>query len=155
MEGFPCRGMAAVLIFGEKGKARHTAMPFSSALTPQADARPPLDWASLNPFADLQVRTGIRVGLAAVLALWIAQTLRLEHPNWSVLAVLVLSNAHYVGAIATKALMRSIGTVAGALLGVWVVGDFANTPLVFVILVFVVVGISAYKSGQLGSAAWP
>lgn len=113
------------------------------------------DWTALNPFGDLRVRYGIRVGVAAVLALWIAQALRLEHPNWSVLAALVLANAHYVGATASKALMRAIGTIGGALLGIWVVGDFANTPWAFVFWVFVVVAVAAYKSGQLASAAWP
>jgi len=130
-------------------------MPISEAVAAPVESRPGFDWAALNPFADMQVRNGIKTGLAALLALWTAQALRLEHSNWSVLAVLVLSNGRYVGAIATKALMRSIGTVAGALVGIWVVGDYANAPLVFVCLVFVVVAIAAYKGGQLGSAAWP
>jgi hypothetical protein len=43
----------------------------------------------------------------------------------------------------------------GALLGIWVVGDFANTPWAFVFWVFVVVAVAAYKSGQLASAAVP
>ena len=37
------------------------------------------DWAALNSFGDLRVRYGIKVGVAALLALWIAQVSRLEH----------------------------------------------------------------------------
>lgn len=112
-------------------------------------------WSALNPLTDVRVCTGIKVGLAGVSALWIAEALRLEHPNWSVLATLVLASAHYVGAIATKALMRCIGTVVGALLGIWVIGDYANSPAVFLSVIFVVVAVATYKSGQLASAAWP
>jgi uncharacterized protein YacL len=65
------------------------------------------------------VRYGIKMGLAVLLALWIAQLYRLQYPNWSVLAVLVLMNAQYVGATANKALMRALGTVVGALIGVF------------------------------------
>jgi uncharacterized membrane protein YccC len=113
------------------------------------------DWAALNPFGDLRVRFGIKMGLAMLLALWIAQVLRLPYPNWSILAVLVLMNAHFVGAIANKALMRAIGTVIGALIGIWVVGDFGNTPWAFLFWAFVVVFVATYKFGQLASAAAP
>ena len=125
------------------------------ATAPTAGARTPIDWAALNPLADLRVRHGIKVGLAAVAALCASQVLRLEHPNWSILAVLVLANAQYVGAIASKALMRGIGTVVGALLGTWVVGNYANSPALFFLWVFVEVTISTYKFGQLASSAWP
>ncbi len=130
-------------------------MPASTTAITPAAIRAPFDWAALNPLADLRVRHGIKVGLAAVLSLWMTQMLRLEHPNWSILAVLVLANAPYVGAIASKALMRCVGTVAGALLGVWVVGDYDNAPVVFLLVVFAVVAVAAYKSGQLASATWP
>jgi uncharacterized membrane protein YccC len=130
-------------------------MPSSAAVAPSSISNPRFQWAGLNYFADLKVRSGMKAGLAAVLALWVAQLLRLEHPNWSVLAVLVLTSAHYVGAIATKAMTRAIGTIVGALLGIWVVGDYANTPLAFILLVFTAVAISTYKSGQIASAAWP
>ncbi|MBV9488135.1 MAG: FUSC family protein [Verrucomicrobia bacterium] len=113
------------------------------------------DLAALNPFGDVRVRYGIKIGLAVVLAVWIAEVYRLQYPNWAALAVVVLMNSHYVGATASKALMRAIGTVIGALLGVWVVGDFGNTPWAFVFWVFVVVAIATYKFGQLASAAAP
>ncbi|PWT83343.1 MAG: hypothetical protein C5B58_06705 [Acidobacteria bacterium] len=113
------------------------------------------DWAAFNPLSDIRVRYGIKVGLASILALWTAEALRLEHPNWSVLACLVLANTHYVGAIATKAAMRSIGTIVGVLFGIWIVGDFANAPLIFSFWTFLVVAIAAYKFGQVASAVWP
>ena len=50
----------------------------------QVASRPRFDWAALNPQVEWQERYGIKVGLTALLALWIAQVLRLEHPNWSV-----------------------------------------------------------------------
>ena len=132
-----------------------SSVPVAIPLAAPAAVRCRFDWAVLNPLVDLQVRNGLKTGLAAVLALWIAQVLRLEHPNWSVLAVLVLANAQYVGAIATKAAMRSLGTIVGALLGIWIVGDYANTPYIFLFWTFVVVAIATYKFGQLGSAAVP
>ncbi|HEY0792982.1 MAG TPA: FUSC family protein [Chthoniobacterales bacterium] len=120
-----------------------------------AAGRPRWDWKALNPFGDFRVQFGIKVGLAMLLALWVAQVLRLEYPNWAALTVLVLMNAQYVGATGTKALMRAIGTVAGALLGVWAVGNFASAPLVFLFWVFIVVVIATYKFGQLASASAP
>ena len=95
----------------------------------------------------------LQPGLAAVVSWWATQVLRLEHPNWAILAVLVLANAHYAGAIATKALMRCAGTVAGALPGVWVVGHHDNMPIAFLAWVFV--AVAAYKSGRLASAVAP
>ena len=127
----------------------------TTAATPSMVGRLRLEWSELNPFSDLRVQYGVKVGVAAVLALWIAQVLRLEHPNWSVLAALVLANGHYVGTIATKALMRAVGTVAGGLIGVWLIGDYANSPVIFLFWTFVVVAIATYKSGQLASATWP
>lgn len=132
--------------------------PSEVATTPTAPAMSRAfrwDWAALNPFGDLRVRYGIKIGLAMLLALWIAQVFRLPYPNWSILAVLVLMNAHFVGAIANKAFMRAIGTVIGALIGVWVVGDYGNTPWAFVFWVFVVVFVASYKFGHLASAASP
>ncbi|MBW0001147.1 MAG: FUSC family protein [Verrucomicrobia bacterium] len=132
--------------------------PSEAAATPAAPAMGrdlQRDWAALNPLGDLRVRFGIKMGLAMILALWIAQLFRLPYPNWSILAVLVLMNAHFVGAIANKALMRALGTLIGALIGVWVVGDFGNTPWAFLFWVSVVVFVASYKFGHLASAAAP
>src|SRR5271169_1727833 len=82
-----------------------------------------------DPFGDLRVRYGIKMGLAGLLALFCAQVLRLPHDNWAILTVLVLMNAQFVGSITVKAIMRVIGTMVGALVGIWLVGDYTSTPL--------------------------
>ena len=47
-------------------------------------------WPLLGAFGDLRIRYGIKLGLAALLALYCALLLRLEHPNWAVLTALVM-----------------------------------------------------------------
>ena len=63
-------------------------------------------WLLLGALADLRIRYGIKLGLAALLALYCALWLRLEHPSWAVLTALVMMGSHYVGSIAVKAIMR-------------------------------------------------
>ena len=75
-------------------------------------------WPLQDALGDLRVRYGIKVGLAGLLALYCAELLRLEHPNWAVLTVLAMMNSHYVGSITLKAILRVVGTIGGALLGV-------------------------------------
>ena len=53
----------------------------------------------------LRVRYGIKLGLAALLALYCAEVLRLEHPNWAILTVLGLMSVPYVGSITIIAIM--------------------------------------------------
>jgi len=65
-------------------------------------------------FDDLRLRYGIKLGLAAVLALLSTQILRLEHASWAILTVLVMMSSQYVGSIAVKAIMRAAGTIVGA-----------------------------------------
>ena len=61
-----------------------------------------IEWPALGLFSDLRVRYGIKLGLAAVIALYWALLLRLEHLNWSVLAVLILMTSQHVGATAWR-----------------------------------------------------
>src|SRR6201993_4723323 len=105
-------------------------------------------WPLQDVFGDLRVRSGIKFGLAALLALYIAEVLRLQHPNWSILTVLGMMSVPYVGSITILALPQFAGTIAGALVGIWVVGDYASTPAVFLTLFFFVLAFSAYKFGQ-------
>jgi hypothetical protein len=67
--------------------------------------------------------------LAAVIALYWALLLRLEHPNRSVLAVLILMTSQHVGAISVKVIMRVVGTLGGPLLGIWLVGTYDTSPI--------------------------
>ena len=112
-------------------------------------------WPLQGVLTDLRVRYGIKLGLAGVLALFWAEVLRLEHPNWAVLTAQVMMNSHYVGSVTLKAILRVVGTIGGALLGVWLVGDYASTPAIFLTVVFFVIAFSSYKFGQFPASQVP
>src|SRR6516162_6146501 len=95
-------------------------------------------------FSDLRVRYGIKLSLASLLSLYVALLIRLEHPNWAVLTTLVMMNSHYVGSTVVKAMLRCVGTVAGAFIGIWLVGDYASTPVLFLLFFFIILGIAFY-----------
>ena len=105
--------------------------------------------------ADLRVQYGIKLGLAGILALFLTQLIRLDHANWAILTVMVMMNSHYVGATSIKAIMRVIGTVVGALLGVWLVGSYSSSPVIFLSISFVVIAIATYKFGQFPASQTP
>ena len=112
-------------------------------------------WPLQDFFGDLRVRNGIKVGLSGLSALLVTQLLRLPHDSWAILTVLVMTTSQYVGSMALKAVMRVIGTIAGALIGVWLVGDYASTPAILLPLLFLVMAISSYKFGQVGARQVP
>jgi p-hydroxybenzoic acid efflux pump subunit AaeB len=112
-------------------------------------------WPLQDLFGDLRVRNGIKVGIAGLLALLVTQVLRLPHDSWAILTVLVMTTSQYVGSIAVKAVMRVVGTIAGAIVGVWLVGNYTSTPAIFLPLLFLVMAISSYKFGQVGSRQVP
>ena len=112
-------------------------------------------WPLQDAFGDLRVRYGIKLGLAALLALYWAEVLRLEHPSWAILTVLVMMSVPYVGSITVKAIMRVVGTIAGALIGIWLVGDYVSTPAIFLTLFFIVVAFAGYKFGQFPASQAP
>jgi hypothetical protein len=95
------------------------------------------------------------MGLAGLLALFCTQVLRLPHDNWAILTVVVLMSAQFVASIAFKAIMRVIGTIAGALVGVWLVGDYTSTPAIFLPVLFLVMAFASYKFGQVGARQVP
>src|ERR1700757_740395 len=96
-------------------------------------------------FSDLRVRYGIKLSLASLLSFYAALVLRLEHPNWAVLTALVMMNSHFVGSTALKAMLRCVGTIAGAFIGVWLVGTYTSTPVLFLTFFFIILGIAVYK----------
>jgi uncharacterized membrane protein YccC len=106
-------------------------------------------------FSDLRVRYGIKLGLASLLSLYVALVLRLEHPNWAVLTCLVMMNSHFVGSTALKAMLRCVGTIAGAFLGVWLVGTYSSSPVIFLVFISIILGIAVYKFGQYPSSQAP
>jgi uncharacterized membrane protein YccC len=95
------------------------------------------------------------MGLAGTLALYLTQVLPLPHDNWAILTVLVMMTAQYTGSIAVKAILRTLGTIAGALVGVWLVGDYTSTPAIFLPVFFLVLAITSYKYGQYGARQVP
>jgi uncharacterized membrane protein YccC len=95
------------------------------------------------------------MGLAGLLALFCTQVLRLPHDNWAILTVVVLMSVQFVGSIAVKAIMRVIGTIAGAVVGVWLVGDYTSTPAIFLPVLFLVMAFASYKFGQVGARQVP
>jgi uncharacterized membrane protein YccC len=112
-------------------------------------------WSLLGALADLRIRYGIKLGLAALLALYCALLVRLEHPSWAVLTALVMMGSHYVGSIAVKGIMRVLGTIGGALMGIWLVGDYVSTPAIFLPAFFLVVTFAGYKFGQFPASQVP
>jgi len=106
-------------------------------------------------FSDLRVRYGIKLSLASLLSLYLALVLRLEHPNWAILTALVMMNSHYVGSTVVKATLRCVGTVAGAFIGIWLVGDYTSTPVLFLLFFFIILGIAVYKFGQYPGSQAP
>jgi p-hydroxybenzoic acid efflux pump subunit AaeB len=112
-------------------------------------------WPFQDLFDDLRLRYGIKLGLAALLALFSTQILRLEHASWAILTVLVMMSSQYVGSIAVKAIMRVAGTIAGAVIGVWLVGNYASTPAIFLTVLFFVVAVAGYKFGQFPASQVP
>jgi hypothetical protein len=112
-------------------------------------------WPLIGAFSDLRIRYGIKLGLAGLLALYCALLLRLEHPSWAVLTALVMMSSHYVGAITVKATMRVLGTIGGALMGIWLVGDYVSTPAIFLPAFFLVVTFAGYKFGQFPASQVP
>ncbi|HZC36917.1 MAG TPA: FUSC family protein, partial [Chthoniobacterales bacterium] len=112
-------------------------------------------WTRQDFFGDLRIQYGFKMGLAGLLALFGTQLLRLPHDNWATLTVLVLMGARYVGSVTVKAIMRVIGTIAGGILGVWLVGDYTSTPEIFLPVLFLVVALASYKFGQFGARQVP
>ena len=76
------------------------------------------------------------MGLAGTLSLYLTQVLPLPHDNWAILTVLVMMTTQYTGSIAVKAILRMVGTIAGGIVGVWLVGDYTSAPIIFLPLFF-------------------
>jgi uncharacterized membrane protein YccC len=129
-----------------EAQAKYTTR--SSFADPLAKTFRQWHWPLQDVLGDLRVRSGIKFGLAALLALYVAEVLRLEHPNWSILTVLSMMSVPYVGSITIVAITQVAGTITGALVGIWLVGDYASTPAIFLTLFFFVLAFSGYKFGK-------
>ena len=95
-------------------------------------------------FMDLRVRAGIKLSCAGCLAFYLALLLRLERPQWSLFTVIVLSLGQYVGAIAPRAVARVVGTILGGFVGIWLLGNYQQSPTIFLPLYFLFIAVWMY-----------
>ncbi|MGH8047147.1 MAG: FUSC family protein [Chthoniobacterales bacterium] len=116
-----------------------------ASLAPIAE-RPPR-W-----FENVAVRQGLKMAIAGMLAFYYALWQHLGSPGWCIFTVVVLTLAQYVGAIAEKSVLRGIGTVVGALLGIWLVGCHGDQPLFVMAGCFVV---AAFGTAMFGGNFYP
>jgi len=112
-------------------------------------------WPGQDLLGDPRIRHGVKLGLAGLLALCLTQLLPLPHDSWAILTVLVIMLGDYVGTAAVKAITRVVGTIAGAIVGVWLVGNYTSTPLVFLPVLFVVMAHATYQFGHFGVRQFP
>jgi uncharacterized membrane protein YccC len=98
-------------------------------------------------FADPKTLFGIRLGLAGLLSVYLSQLIRLGHANWAIFTVLVLAPAQYVGAIAQRSLARVVGTIIGGFVGVWLVGNYEQDRLFFLLFTFGFLWLCMYMYG--------
>lgn len=88
-------------------------------------------------------RAALRTAFAALTAVLISFKFHLETPFWSGMTVVVVSNL-YTGNIIDKAMLRIIGTVAGAFLGFYAAGMVANSFLLYFLSCFLIVSVGSY-----------
>jgi uncharacterized membrane protein YccC len=98
-------------------------------------------------FADPKTLFGIKVALAGLLSVYLSQLIRLGHANWALFTVLVLAPAQYVGAIAQRSVARVIGTMIGGFVGVWLVGNYQQDRLFFLLFTFGYLWLCMYMYG--------
>jgi p-hydroxybenzoic acid efflux pump subunit AaeB len=98
-------------------------------------------------FLDPKAMAGIKLGLAGMLALYISRLIRLDHANWALFTVIVLAPSQYVGAIAQRSIARVVGTIIGGFVGVWLVGNYEQDGLFFLLFVFVYISFCMYMYG--------
>jgi uncharacterized membrane protein YccC len=99
-------------------------------------------------YGDPAIRHGIKLALAGTLAFFVSLLIRLETPIWSLLTVMVIMIAQYVGAIAEKSFYRILGTVIGAVIGFLLTGALEQSPVIYLLAVGAVVAVSVTMFGQ-------
>lgn len=91
----------------------------------------------------LENRAALRTAIAALLAVLLAFKFHLETPYWSGMTVVITANL-YTGSVISKALMRVIGTIAGAVLGFVAAGFVVNSFLLYLLTSFLLVAVAVY-----------
>jgi uncharacterized membrane protein YccC len=98
-------------------------------------------------FADPKTLFGIKLGLAGLLSVYLSQLIRLGHANCALFTVLVLAPAQYVGAIAQRSVARVVGTIIGGFVGIWLVGNYEQDRLFFLLFTFGYLWFCMYMYG--------
>ncbi|GAT32172.1 hypothetical protein TSACC_2569 [Terrimicrobium sacchariphilum] len=99
---------------------------------------------------DPAIRFGLKLGIAGLLATYLALFLRLDEPTWALFTVFVLMVTPYVGTIMEKSVLRIFGTIIGAILGYLLLG-WQQQPFLFLP---VVAGILAFCVAMFGQGLW-
>ncbi len=93
--------------------------------------------------ASAENRAAVRTAVATLVAVLIAFKFHLDTPYWSGMTVVIVSNL-YTGNIIDKAMMRILGTIAGAILGFFIAGLVVNSLLLYLFASFSVMALAVY-----------
>lgn len=91
---------------------------------------------------------GLQMAIAGTGAYFFSQYLRLQYPYWSVLTVILLVMAQYVGAIQEKSFFRMVGTIIGGVLGYLATGAWQQSPILFLTTSFVILAFCVAMFNQ-------
>jgi uncharacterized membrane protein YccC len=103
---------------------------------------------TLSPRGWDMVGFAVRTWLTAMLALYVSFVLQLESAYWTLLAVWILA-VPTPGIMLSKSLYFSLGTIAGAALGIVLIALFAQAPELFVLALAALVAASTVASNIL------
>jgi uncharacterized membrane protein YccC len=88
-----------------------------------------------------------QVSLSRPISGYLSQLIRLGHASWALFTVLVLAPAQYVGAIAQRSVARVAGTIIGGFVGIWLVGNYQQDRLFFLLFTFGYLWLCMYMYG--------
>jgi uncharacterized membrane protein YccC len=100
----------------------------------------------------LNIVFSLKTAAAAILALAIAYWLELSDPQWATLTVYLLAQPT-VGAALAKSVWRTVGTVAGGMIGLVLVALFSQAAELLVATTALLVGVSYYTGARLRNFA--
>jgi len=83
-----------------------------------------------------------------MLAFYLSLILNLDSATWSVVTVMVLMGAQYVGALLEKSLFRLLGTLVGGVIGSVLLASTVQNGFLAIPLMFLTVGIFTYMFGS-------
>ncbi|MDR3043756.1 MAG: FUSC family protein [Desulfovibrio sp.] len=98
---------------------------------------------TLSDISPAHIRHGVKTGIAAVLALVLADVLHIEYGYWAVISAVIAMQMNVADAI-EMCLYRFIGTVMGAVMGVMAIMTFPDTPIWNGVALFLTTGLCAF-----------